>query len=331
MKNFYKNSIIALALITAFVAQNVGAVIDTKVADLSLASSPSYPSAGQTFTVEAKTYSTDPLRSDFKWFLNGKAVASGLSITSQTFTAGKLGSSMKIDVSLTATDGRVFSKSLTVYIADVDIVLNPLTYTPPLYRGSSLASVAGTVEVYAVPHLFSSGARIAPQNLIYEWSLNGEKVRDQSGPGRNTMIFSLYDSGGTSYSIKVKVSNASGAVSAQKSASVQTTEPKILFYEMNPLTGRAGNANVSFGVRGGGNVAVLAEPYFFDLSSLSRATINWNANGIKVDQPAGKDPLLMEISAPENAISLTNFSLNINDKKTIHQNTNGSFNIQAAQ
>ncbi|OGF63198.1 hypothetical protein A2662_00940 [Candidatus Giovannonibacteria bacterium RIFCSPHIGHO2_01_FULL_45_33] len=331
MKIFYKNSIIFLVLITVFASQNAGAAIDTKVADLSLASSPAYPSAGETFTVETKTYSTDAQRANYKWFLNGKAVASGLGITSQTFTAGPLGSSMKIDVSLTATDGRVFSKSLTIYIADVDIVLNPLTYTPQLYRGSSLASAAGTVEVYAVPHLFLSGARIAPQNLIYEWSLNGEKLRDQSGPGRNTMIFSLFDSGGTSYSIKVKVSSLSGAISAQKTASIQTAEPKLLFYEMNPLTGRAGNANVSFGVRGGGNISILAEPYFFDLFSLNRAVMSWNANGEKFEQPAGKNPLLLEITAPENAISLTNFSLNINDKKTIHQNTNGSFNIQATQ
>lgn len=330
MKTFYKNSIISLVLITAFAAQNAEA-LDTKVADLSLASSPVSPSAGETFTVTAKTYSTDELRANFKWFLNGKALASGLGLTSQTLTAGKLGSSMKIDVSLTATDGRVFSKSLTIYIADVDLVLSPLTYTPPLYRGSPLASAASKIEIYAVPHLFSSGARIAPQNLVYEWSLNGEKVRDQSGTGKNKMAFSLYDSGGTAYSIKVKVSNASGAISAQNSISVPSIEPQILFYEMNPLLGRAQNANVSFGVRGGGNVSVLSEPYFFDLSALSRAIISWSTNGVGFDQPTGKDPLLLEINAPENAISLTNFLLIINDKKTIHQNAQAQFNIQATQ
>lgn len=328
MKSLYKNLIITASFFAALVTH---AATDENVAQLTLSSSPASPTQGQVFTVEAKTYSTDPLRSNFRWLLNGKLIASGLGITSQTFTAANLGATMKIDVSLTTPDGQVFSKSLTIYIGDVDLIINPLTYVPSFYRGSPLASAAGSVEVYAVPHLYSSGAKIASQNLIYEWYLNDEKIGNQSGQGRDKMIFSLFDSGGTTYSVKLKVSSISGSVTAGKSLTIKPFDPQIIFYKTDPLLGHSKKSRVSFEIQGGQNASVLAEPYFFGLNSLSSAAVIWTADGKEFKQPQDKNPFLLEIAAPQNAVSLTNFSLTINDKRTIHQNSAGQFNIKTNQ
>ncbi len=265
MKNFYKNSIIALSLLAALSAH----ALDTKVAELSIAAKPAFPQPGQNFTVEAKSFSFDASAANFRWTLNGKALASGAGQTSVNLIAGAVGSVMKIDVSATSPAGQTFSKSITINIAGVDLVANPFTYAPALYRGSPLASANSAVEVYAVPQLYSGGARLSGDSLVYEWTLNDQKTGSQSGAGKNKFIFSIPDAGGFVSSIKLKVSNISGSVAAEKSITIRTVEPQMLFYQTNPLTGRSVEIGISFGVTGRENISIRAEPYFFSLNSLA--------------------------------------------------------------
>ncbi len=327
MKKFYQNLIIAVSLVAALSAH----ALDSSAPELVLSVKPVSPQSGESFTVEAKSYAFDPLRAHFNWTLNGKTISSGVGLSSINLTGSEIGSAMKVGITASIDNGRVFSNTITINIADVDIIANPLTYAPVLYRGSPLASPNSTVEVYAVPHLYSVGAIISDGNIVYEWSLNGQKTGSQSGPGKNKFVFSIPDAGGSRAKIKVKASNLSGSVSAEKSISIPPIAPQLLFYQTNPLTGRSALAGASFGVRGGENISVLSEPYFFSFVSLDKAVVAWTSNGEKFIQPAGRNPLLLEITAPQNAISLTNFSVNVRDKKSIWQTVTGSFNITASQ
>lgn len=296
--------------------------------DILLFYSPKSPAPGSSITVEVKSYSFDADRANIQWFLNGKPLASGTGLTSQTITVGGLGSTMNINVSAIAS-GKSYSASLLIKVADIDIVVNPLTYIPPFYRGAPLASSASTVEIYAVPQLYSGGVFISSQNLVYEWELNRNKIPEQSGFGKNKIVLTLPDVGGMIHSIVVKVSDTSNTITAEKTAVIIPVKPQILTYESNPLLGRSSKMSYSYEVKNGSSISILAEPYYYDLGALASALISWSANGEKFAQPAGKNPLLLEIDAPPNSINITNFSLSLTNKRIIHQNAQASFNVKA--
>src|SRR3990167_11107482 len=212
VKTFYKNLIITSAFLAALSADAIGPV----VTDLSLNVSPQYPSAGENFTVKAKSFTFDPVRANFQWLLNGKIVSSGKGLSEQIFTASKLGSQMTIKAVATMNGGSSFGAQIIVNVADIDLIASPLTYTPLFYRGYSFASPGAVVEIYAVPHLFSGGARIAPKNLIYEWFVDGNKFSAKSGEGKNKFILDTWDAGNASYDIGLKVSSSGGSISVKK-------------------------------------------------------------------------------------------------------------------
>ena len=326
MKYFYKNLIIAASLLTALSAGAIG----SDATDLSLSVSPQYPSAGESFTVKAKSFSFDQVRANFQWLLNGKIVSSGKGLSEQIFTASKLGSQMAIKAIATMNDGSSFKAQVVVNVADIDLVVNPLTYTPLFYRGSPFASPGSAVEIYAMPHLFSGGARIAPKNLIYEWFQDGNKSSAQSGEGKNKFTFSTMDAANASYEVILRASSASNSVSVEKSIKVRPVSPQVLFYEINKLTGRKNLASSSFSLRAGNAMSLLAEPYFFGLAALARAAVSWSTNGAVIET-TGENPKILELTASENSISSTNFGFSIEDTKTIYQRAAAELTITVTE
>ena len=280
-----------LVLVLAFItAWHASALILTSPNDLVLSISPASPKAGQTITATAKSFAFDAARANFRWLLNGKEIASGRGLIEQTFTAGSLGSGMVIRAIATSIDGSVFETQTDVSVADIDFIIHPLAYTPAFYRGAALPTPGSVVEIIAVPHLFSGGAKLKLQNLIYEWSLDGKPVQNQSGGGKNKLVLRLADVGSSEYIVTLKTSSLGGVASTQKNIRIRTYQPEILFYEVNALTGIKPQAIVSFLGRAGNSFSILAEPFFFGLESLARAQIGWSANGEKFEQPAGKNP-----------------------------------------
>lgn len=314
-----------------FWAMNASALILTSPNDLTLALSPASPRAGAGFTATAKSFSFDTARANFRWFLNGKGIASGRGLTEQTFTAGKLGSQMKIGVAAASADGNFYEAGATVSVADIDFIIHALAYTPNFYRGAALPTPGSVVEIIAVPHLYSGGSRLNPQNLIYEWSLDNKPAQNQSGGGKSKLFLKLADVGSSEYVATVKVSTLSGGASAQKNARLKTYNPEIVFYETSALTGTKPEAITSFLGQAGSSFSILAEPFFFDLDSLKRALFAWKANGEKIAPPTEgvKNPRLLELAAPPDTESQTNFSFRIEDKEAIFQQAEAGLSVTA--
>jgi len=327
VKNIYKILISVLALLFSW---QVYAISLSAPADLALDISPSSPRPGAPFTVSAKSFSFDMVRAKFTWFLDGKNIASGVGLREQNFQAGRIGSSMNIGVNVISADGVSYEAGTKLIISDIDFIIYPLTYTPSFYRGSALATPGSIVEIIAVPHLFSEGARLKSQNLIYEWSIDDKPFQNQSGGGKNKFSVKLADVGNSNYIVALKVSTLDGAVSAQKSVNIKTAMPEILFYETNSLTGLKPAALNSFFGRAGDSFSILAEPFYFDLASLARAKFNWSAGGAAV-APNAKNPLLLELAAPANTDSQTSFNLKIEDSRALFQQAEALINISATK
>lgn len=326
MIKFYKNFLIAAGLFTALTAGAIG----PEAGELTLSVSPKYPAAGESFTVKAKSFTFDILRSNIQWVVNGKLTASGSGLSEQTFTAPKIGSSMTITVIATQSGGASFQKQIIVSVSDIDLIVKPLTYTPLFYRGSSFASPGSTVEIYAHPHLYSGGSKISPKNLIYEWYVGDSKAGSQSGQGRNKLILNTADAGNVSYDVRLIVSSAGGSVSSQKNIRIKSQNPEVLFYETNSLTGRGRFANNIFNLAAGNNMSIIAEPYFFNIPSLGRAVITWSTNNSAIENTAD-NPRILEVAAPQESFSSTNFGFSMEDKKTIYQRATAELTINATE
>lgn len=292
--------------------------------------SPASPRAGDNVTVNAKSFSFDTARAKFNWFLDGREVASGVGLVEYSFVSGRLGSETSIRVTATSADGGFYAASVGMGVADIDFIVNPLTYTPNFYRGAAMPTPGSVVEVIAVPHLFRNGVKLKAPNLIYEWSLDNKALSAQSGGGKNKLALRLADVGSGDYAVALRVSSPDNSIVAQKNTRIKTASPEILFYAANPLTGPARRAATFFAGRPGDRFSLLAEPFFFGADSLARAKFNWKANG-KVIAETAKNPKLLDLTAPANTESQTLFSLLIEDKKNIFQRAESALNIIISQ
>lgn len=301
----------------------------TSQADLSLSVSPEFPRPGANIKVEARSYVFDALRANLQWYLNGKVVASGRGVTEQIFIATKVGTTMNIRVDAISIDGVSYTTSASIPISDIDLIARADTYAPRGYRGASLPTPGSVLEIYAVPYLYSGGAKLSAKNLIYEWSINGEKIAGASGGGKTKLAVSLPNFGGAEHEISLKISNLSGSVATERSIKVLARNPEVVFYQTDSLMGRAPTALYNFLMPVGGAFSIIAEPYFMAMGSLLKSRVIWKANGQDITQ-ASEAPRVLDISAPqESSGGSTNFSFSIEDAKKLFQRATGVLTISS--
>lgn len=286
--------------------------------DLFLVVSPSSPAPNQGYTVEAKSFQFDASRAYFEWFKNGKKIDEGDGIVKKIFEGGKIGSQTRISV-LVSANGNFFEDTAQISVNDIDFIVNPLTYTPSFYRGSALPTPGSIVEIYAVPHIYSAGSRISSTNLIFEWSLDGKIIQEQSGRGKSKLIFSLPETPLGENEITLKVSSLNEAASHEKIEKVEMRLPEIVLYKTNPLLGKFAVAISEFETKSGEEFAVIAEPFFFDFNSILRSTVSWLANGVKINTRQEQNLFLLELSSSPGLESENNISFKLEDKDNIFQ------------
>lgn len=282
--------------------------------DLFLVVSPSSPAPSQTYSVEAKSYQFDTSRAYLEWFKNGKKIDGGTGITKKVFPGEKLGSQSKISV-ISAGN----SVSANIGINDIDFIINPITYVPQFYRGSSLPTPGSIVEVYATPHLFSGTSRISSANLLFEWKLDSKLVQEQSGKGKNKLVFSLPKTPLGENEISLKISSLNGAVAHEKKEKIAMHRPEIVLYKTSPLLGKSPRALSEFKAKSGEEFAVAAEPFFFDINSLLRSAVSWLAGGTKISTGNEQNPFVLELSSQPGTESENNILFKTEDKENIFQ------------
>ncbi|OGF74006.1 hypothetical protein A3J56_02305 [Candidatus Giovannonibacteria bacterium RIFCSPHIGHO2_02_FULL_46_20] len=297
---------------------------------LLLTVSPATPSPGQTFSVSAQSFVFDATRADFKWYQNGKLVASGVGKRTQNFTAPAVGGSLTIRVVAASSDGSVFEERLVVNPADIDFILHAGTYAPPFYRGAALLTPGSRVELYAVPNAAVGGTKLNPQNLIYEWQLDEQKIIEQSGKGKNRLVFTVPDFLGNQYDVMLTVFSPGGDRIAEKNFLIEPRLPMILFYPFNALTGISKTARSLFAASTGERVGILAEPYFFDSNVVQSGIFEWKEGG-KTLPPQRTNQRLLEIQTPAEGEFQTSFSLELKDVKRTFQQATASFMLKVGK
>ena len=172
----------------------------------------------------------------FTWKVNGQIIEEGVGLNKITLTTGRAGAPTVVEVTVSDGGEVVDSITRTISPAEVSLVWEADTYTPPFYPGRPLSTGESVITIAAVPTLVVNDTRVSANSLVYTWYLNGSQAPFRSGFGLSTISLSppIFDS---AFSVRVVVTTQSGTLSAQDSVTIIPREPEIALYEKHPLLG----------------------------------------------------------------------------------------------
>lgn len=248
---------------------------------------PMFPEAGDTVTIFAETFSFDISRANTTWRVNGNTVASGKGIKSIEITLGEVGETTNISFSATR-GGETISHTTSITPSVIDLIVEPNTYTPPLYKGRALPTHEAPIRAVAMP-FFSNG--YDADELIYTWRVNGQVQGSKSGTGKNVLETTAAPVTRRT-EIRVDVESPDGRIQARKVVSLKTQQPEVLLYANNPLLGLSTAtilANTS--ELNEEEVTINAEPFYVPGLYRDALPINyiWKLNG-KTVESTNTDP-----------------------------------------
>jgi len=203
------------------------------------------------------------------------------------FTTNNLGDVSKIDIIIKSSTGERISRTITVLPTEVDIISVAHAYTPSFFKGRALVASKGLLKFIAIPHLVTNkGVRLNPENLIYTWEQDGIVLGNLSGYGKNSIVLRAKTVARGRTSVSVTVSSFNQNITAQKTVSVRTVEPQILFYEKHPLEGIKYERAINTFSLSKEEITFRAEPYFFSLDDIQNDKLDyqWTLNKEKVAQ-----------------------------------------------
>jgi len=248
--------------------------------DIVLEITPAYPKTNEQVYAAVSTYTTDLDNARISWMLNGEVVSEGIGKKNFSFKTGNSEFQMTLEVKIETISGSTIDKKIIIAPTDVDMLWEAYdSYVPPFYKGKTLVSTEGMVKIVAFPSTQN------PAGFSYKWKLDGKLKPDSSGYEKNYFVYKnsyLEDSN----SVEVAISDIFGSGIGQGTTTVKLGQPKVLFYQKDPILGTRWERALSngFTLNTSGDTLV-AEPYFLYPKNLtaSNLTFDWFLNGEKVE------------------------------------------------
>jgi len=297
--------------------------------DVTLDITPLFPTANESVTARLNTFVIDLTRANITWLINEQEIATGIGKKTFSFTMGDIGENTTITARIDTIEGQSLIKSLSVTGTAVDMLWEAVdSYAPPFYKGKTLVAREGSFKVVALPSIQSKTGYINPNNLSYTWEKDNKGAPSASGWGKSAFSFKQSYLDKTS-SIEVKVGDIFGSVNTSGKIVLQGIQPKILFYEKDPLLGmqiqRSLTSNSGFQVAKEGSTLV-AVPYFFSPKDLNSANLKWEwfTGGSPISTPVVKNEL--SVKGVEGKSGTSRIKLIINNTKTLFQTAEKEIN-----
>ncbi len=200
---------------------------------LELVPEPQFPRAGETVTVRAENYGAGT--ATFIWSVNGRVIDQGVGVTSLTVPLTATGNTTEVSVVVT-NNGVRSEKTISLTPAEIDIVWEGKTVTPPLFHGLPLPNPNSAVTLYAVPHIIHDGVRVNADSLTYVWYINDSATPTASGYGKNSITVRPPQFLNP-FSVSVRAQTEDGTVETYGRTTIRPVQPEILVYEKAPLLG----------------------------------------------------------------------------------------------
>ncbi|MDP3772082.1 MAG: hypothetical protein Q8Q94_01745 [bacterium] len=262
---------------------------------LSITATPRAPAPGEAVRVRAATPSISKDGLIFSWTIDGRARAdlSGLGADTIQLTAGALGSTLRVGVSVRQGVKSIGSTSLIIPVSRLSLTWFAETYTPRWYKGKALPVEQSVVTITAIPEVIINGQRIAPENLIYHWSYD-DQDNIEEGRGKRTFRIRTRDFPQSSHDIRLVVEDMSHTLYQEGRLFILTTEPQGEIYALTPMGGVAANTTLqNFYAPTRGSYDFVFEPFFFPITTRGELNYQWSLNNTLL------------VGAPENPYFLT--------------------------
>lgn len=249
--------------------------------DFKITINPEIPDPNEPVFISIESFSTNLQTSQIEWREDGYVVLSGINETQFQTIAPEAGVTKTIVLTVTKQNGGEIQKTITFSTADVHLLYQPLTYTPPFYKGAPIFTSQSRVILSAIPYfVVGTNILINPKDLIYNWKIDGQNIPSSSGIGKDVATYDgvLIQ---RPTEISVEVSTIDGVIKAKDSVVLSLNNPEVILYENNPLYGTIFEKAVSgtFSLDRG-EIELGAQPYFFNTTALNDILTNfqWYAN-----------------------------------------------------
>lgn len=332
MTGFFKKTIHVSFIILAFFS-----IINTafsqesnntdSLATLDLSLNPTNPRGGDSVVLTLSSNLLDLDSSRIVWFVNGVARKS-TSNKSITIKLDSSGLKTTIKAVVETTDGIIKEVSREFTPSGVDLIIEPVAYTTPFYKGKPYLLGQGTIKVVAVPDVMIDGAKIANKDLNFVWK-KSDNIISSSGKGKN---FILLDSTipVKDINLSLEVFDSAGNRLAENSKTIIISKPQILFYENSPLYGilynKAVTGNYFLGTRE--ELKIVAKPFSFSFmkDTPTESDYSWYVNDNYVAPSEKINEILLKQTS--NTLKGTAYiSLTIKNKNRMNQFINNAFNV----
>lgn len=297
--------------------------------DVDLTMTPLYPEPLDTVAIELSSRNVNLTKATVTWLVNGVQKKQAVGERTFSTTAGKSGQTQTVGVVVFTQDGREIRKAISFTPESVDLVVEPVGYTPPFYKGKTSFAIQGIAGVVAIPEITDkNGRRVPAKDLLYTWTINGGTDTNASGMGNSRYFFpAKIPSQATT--IKVEVGTLDDSIRTAKTISVAPGDTKALVYEDHPLYGVLFNRAISntYPINGS-EVRLVAVPYFFTVTNGSWETLTyaWSAGGGRVESTTGKKQSILFRNESGNGGSVS-IGLRVENSDRIFQFSDRSFGI----
>ena len=311
-------------------AQSSSGYFDTSVnnADVDLLMSPQNPDPGTVVRLSLKSNIIDLNRYTISWFANEKPIKEGVGERTVDVINQNYGSTITIQVVINIYSVTL-RKTLTLAPEDTTLLWEGVdAYVPLFYKGKKLPAKESVVRVVAIPNFSDQNKTFtSPKNGVYIWTRNDQVIPDASGYGRDSFLIK-HNKLRKTETIEVKASSQDNTKQSTKDITLNFFEPKIVFYQKNPLTGREDASVRNVLATQDTSLILKAEPFFFSLTDRSQKNLlfKWKVNdqdlGISENKAKGE----LFIKSPEERGS-SFFSLAIQNTNTVFQNAQSRIEI----
>lgn len=257
---------------------------------LTISISPESPRPYDEITITPRSTLLNLPASTITISVNGVVIEEGSGGRSVSYKLGGAGKETVITITA-VSDGETYVKEKRFIPADVALVVEPVTDTPPFYTGAALVAPEGRVRIIAMADLRSkTGQRVSPENLSYTWKLGERTLTEHSGIGRSVLLANAAPRYRDAR-ISVIVSTTDNAIRGTANTTISAQSPELLIYRDDPLLGP------DFAHALSGTWLMKSEEETFRAGTFhfaSEPIISWKLNG-----SAAQGGSILTVRAPE--------------------------------
>lgn len=318
---------LSLTLIFSYSFLPKTVIAQTTFDSIELTITPENPEPNTTAVASLNVYGLDINTIYTTWILNDKIVLSGQGERLFSFNTGSIGTKNTLEVIGKMANGKNFSKKIILSPAKVDILYEAESYTPPFYKGKAKFPFQGSLRIVALPSFVDpNGNKIPDNRLIFKWKNGNQILNNQSGYGKNILLYKSDESLPKPTEISIEVSYPEEGLIANKTMSIEPTSPETIFYEENPEYGILFNKALreTFIIEKE-EVTVFAIPLFFGVKDKDSALLNykWILSDKSIEQGASS----IVLGNRSGKTGQTQLSVQISNTKDYFQAADNNLNI----